>query len=199
MVLLGGKSICLWALWFCTDPQRHSVWNLLVSYYCVATTTSLYCLSLTANRISASSLMKTFILLNLPEPVFALMPCLSWQMSAVGGPNLLWSWVFAIGVLGISILGIFAGCSEKLLALKIVGRKARLAGWVRRIKSWPWFYVQFAGFMVAGMVIMMIFGIVVVVMRNKVIFIFLLSPPSFCCDLKHRLYGRYVNSGFQLM
>lgn len=42
------------------------------------------------------------------------------QLSAVGSPSLGWSWVFAIGVLGISCLGIFAGCSEKDIALKIV-------------------------------------------------------------------------------
>ncbi|XP_071358303.1 tetraspanin-8-like [Trachinotus anak] len=67
------------------------------------------------------------------------------QMSALGGPSLGWAWLFAIGVLGISCLGIFAGCSEKVLALKI-----------------------FAGFMGVGMVIMLIFGIVVVVTRNKI-------------------------------
>ncbi|XP_073336436.1 tetraspanin-8-like [Pagrus major] len=66
------------------------------------------------------------------------------QLSAVGTPNLAWSWVFAIGVLGISVLGIYAGCSEKVLVLKI-----------------------FAGFMAIGMVIMMIFGIIIVVTRNK--------------------------------
>ncbi|XP_061663496.1 tetraspanin-6-like isoform X2 [Syngnathoides biaculeatus] len=66
-------------------------------------------------------------------------------MSAVGAPGLGWVWVFAIGVLVVSSLGIYAGISEKELALKI-----------------------FAGFMAAGMVIMLIFGIVVVVMRNKV-------------------------------
>ncbi|XP_035003542.1 23 kDa integral membrane protein [Hippoglossus stenolepis] len=68
----------------------------------------------------------------------------SLQMSAFGAPGLGWAWVFAIGVLGISSLGIYAGCSENTLALKI-----------------------FAGFMVAGMVIMMIFGIIIVVGRNK--------------------------------
>ncbi|XP_060924621.1 23 kDa integral membrane protein-like [Limanda limanda] len=68
----------------------------------------------------------------------------SLQMSAFGAPSLAWLWVFAIGVLGISSLGIYAACSEKALALKI-----------------------FAGFMVAGMIIMMIFGIVIVVMRNQ--------------------------------
>uniref|UniRef100_UPI0037E7C248 CD63 antigen-like n=1 Tax=Semicossyphus pulcher TaxID=241346 RepID=UPI0037E7C248 len=67
------------------------------------------------------------------------------QLSAVGSPSLAWVWVFAIGVLGISCLGIYAGCSEKDIVLKI-----------------------FAGFMGLGMIIMMIFGIVVVVTRNKV-------------------------------
>ncbi|XP_037616257.1 CD63 antigen-like [Sebastes umbrosus] len=67
------------------------------------------------------------------------------QMAAVGSPGLGWIWVFAIGVLGISSLGIFAACSEKELALKI-----------------------FAGFMVLGMIIMMIVGIIIVVARNKV-------------------------------
>ncbi|XP_061617759.1 uncharacterized protein LOC133471797 isoform X5 [Phyllopteryx taeniolatus] len=42
------------------------------------------------------------------------------QLSAVGAPGLGWAWVFAIGVLGISCLGIYAGISEKELALKIV-------------------------------------------------------------------------------
>uniref|UniRef100_A0A7N6FJ61 Tetraspanin n=1 Tax=Anabas testudineus TaxID=64144 RepID=A0A7N6FJ61_ANATE len=69
----------------------------------------------------------------------------SQQMSAFGGPSLGWSWVVAIGVLGISCLGIYAGLSEKPIALKI-----------------------FAGFMGIGMVIMMIFGIITVVTRNKV-------------------------------
>ncbi|XP_061124517.1 tetraspanin-8-like [Syngnathus typhle] len=67
------------------------------------------------------------------------------QLSALGGPSLGWLWVFAVGVLAISCLGIYAGISEKALALKI-----------------------FAGFMVAGMIIMLIFGIVGVVLRNKV-------------------------------
>ncbi|XP_067438371.1 tetraspanin-8-like [Thunnus thynnus] len=66
------------------------------------------------------------------------------QMSAVGGPGVGWVWVFAIGILGISILGIYAGCSEKDLILKI-----------------------FAGFMAVGMIIMLIFGIIIAVMRNK--------------------------------
>ncbi|XP_070785418.1 tetraspanin-8-like [Enoplosus armatus] len=66
------------------------------------------------------------------------------QLSAVGSPSLGWGWLFAIGVLGISCLGIYAGFSEKLLALKI-----------------------FAGFMGVGMIIMLIFGIIIVVIRNK--------------------------------
>lgn len=37
------------------------------------------------------------------------------------------------------------------------------------------FYVQFAGFMGIGMIIMLIFGIVVVVMRNKVIILLIHS------------------------
>ncbi|XP_078137482.1 23 kDa integral membrane protein-like [Sander vitreus] len=63
----------------------------------------------------------------------------------IGGPSLVWIWVFAIGVLGISILGIVAACYEKELILKV-----------------------FAGFMGLGMIIMLIFGIIVVVTRNKV-------------------------------
>ncbi|KAJ0056951.1 hypothetical protein NL108_000765, partial [Boleophthalmus pectinirostris] len=66
------------------------------------------------------------------------------QYSSLGTPGVGWGWVFAIGVLGISCLGIYAGCSEKQLALKI-----------------------FAGFMVAGMIVMLIFGIYVAVTRNK--------------------------------
>ncbi|XP_070847610.1 tetraspanin-8-like [Chaetodon trifascialis] len=93
-----------------------------------------------------------FIFFNV---LFAILGCLliygavkstaySHQLSAVGSPSLGWSWVFAIGVLGISCLGIYAGYSEKDLALKI-----------------------FAGFMGVGMIIMLIFGIIVVVTRNK--------------------------------
>lgn len=67
------------------------------------------------------------------------------QFSSVGTPGVGWGWVFAIGVLGISCLGIYAGCSEKELALKI-----------------------FAGFMVAGMIVMLIFGIYVAVTRNQI-------------------------------
>ncbi|XP_039999894.1 tetraspanin-17-like [Xiphias gladius] len=94
-----------------------------------------------------------FIFFNV---LFAIIGCLliygavkataySYQMTAFGTPSLGWAWVFAIGVLGISCLGIYAGCSEKSLALKI-----------------------FAGFMGVGLIIMLIFGIIVVVTRNKI-------------------------------
>ncbi|XP_068611382.1 CD63 antigen-like [Brachionichthys hirsutus] len=93
-----------------------------------------------------------FIFFNV---LFAILGCLliyaavkssaySHQLSSFGGPSLAWTWVFAIGVLGISCLGIYAGCSEKELAIKI-----------------------FAGFMGVGMIIMLIFGIIIVVNRNK--------------------------------
>ncbi|XP_019126099.1 tetraspanin-8 [Larimichthys crocea] len=68
----------------------------------------------------------------------------SHQMSAVGGPSVGWAWAFALGVLGISCLGIFAGHSEKPLALKI-----------------------FAGFMGVGMIVMMIFGIMSAVGKEQ--------------------------------
>lgn len=42
------------------------------------------------------------------------------QLSAIGSPGLGWGWLFAIGVLVVSCLGIYAGISEKDLALKIV-------------------------------------------------------------------------------
>lgn len=74
---------------------------------------------------------------------------LTLQMSSFGMPGLGWAWVFAIGVLGVSSLGIYAACSEKALALKI-----------------------FAGFMGVGMIIMMIFGIIVAVQRNQIKTIF---------------------------
>ncbi|CAJ1054635.1 tetraspanin-8-like [Xyrichtys novacula] len=66
------------------------------------------------------------------------------QMAAMGSPSIGWLWVFSIGILCISCLGIYAAGAEKALALKI-----------------------FAGFMVAGMIIMLIFGILVVVSRDK--------------------------------
>lgn len=69
----------------------------------------------------------------------------SQQVAAVGGPSLSWIWVFALGILGISCLGIFAGFSEKEMALKV-----------------------FAGFMGAGMVIMLIFGIIIAVANKRV-------------------------------
>ncbi|XP_030576210.1 tetraspanin-8-like [Archocentrus centrarchus] len=67
------------------------------------------------------------------------------QMSSVGVPGVGWIWVVAIGILGISSLGIYAACSENELALKI-----------------------FAGFMGIGMLIMLIFGIIVAVQRNQI-------------------------------
>ncbi|XP_056281114.1 23 kDa integral membrane protein-like isoform X2 [Pseudoliparis swirei] len=67
------------------------------------------------------------------------------QLSTLGGPSMGWGWVFAIGILAIACLGIYAGVSENVYALK-----------------------AFAGLMVVGMIIMMIFGIIVVVVRNKV-------------------------------
>ncbi|XP_034719664.1 CD63 antigen-like [Etheostoma cragini] len=94
-----------------------------------------------------------FIFFNV---LFAIIGCLlmygavkvsvySLTLSQVGGPSLGWIWVFAIGVLGMSILAIVAACCEKELVLKV-----------------------FAGLMGVGMIIMLIFGIVVVVARNKV-------------------------------
>ncbi|KAI9545229.1 hypothetical protein NQZ68_038259 [Dissostichus eleginoides] len=67
----------------------------------------------------------------------------SHQVTSVGGPSMVWSWVFVLGVFILPVLGIVAACMEKELVFKI-----------------------FAGFMVAGMIIMLIFGIVVVVSRN---------------------------------
>ncbi|XP_072234019.1 tetraspanin-8-like [Leuresthes tenuis] len=69
---------------------------------------------------------------------------ISIQLNAIGGPGVGWLWVIAIGVLGLSSFGIYAACSERDLALKI-----------------------FAGFMGVGMLIMLIFGIIVAVIRNK--------------------------------
>ncbi|XP_030006816.1 tetraspanin-8-like [Sphaeramia orbicularis] len=94
-----------------------------------------------------------FIFFNV---VFAIIGCIlifgvvkatavSSQLSTLGTPGIGWGWLFAIGVLSISCLGIYAGCSEKALAFKI-----------------------FAGFMIAGIIIMMSFGIYVVVVRNKI-------------------------------
>ncbi|XP_017295548.1 tetraspanin-8-like [Kryptolebias marmoratus] len=78
------------------------------------------------------------------------------KSSAFGGPGVGWTWVTAIGVFGISFLGIYAACSEKLLALKI-----------------------FAGFMGVGMIIMLIFGIILAVLRNKMKEEFLLPSDEF--------------------
>ncbi|KAK2859194.1 hypothetical protein Q5P01_003814 [Channa striata] len=97
-------------------------------------------------------LICVFIVFNV---LFALIGCLlifmvvkstanSYQMSAVGGVSVGWRWVFAIGVLGVSCLGIYAGASENSVTIK-----------------------TFAGFMGIGMIIMLIFGIIVLVSRNK--------------------------------
>ncbi|KAK1906273.1 Tetraspanin-8 [Dissostichus eleginoides] len=92
-----------------------------------------------------------FIFFNV---VFALLGCVlvylavqatvfSHQVTSVGGLSMALSWVFVLGVFVLPVLGIVAACMEKELVFKI-----------------------FAGFMVAGMIIMLIFGIVVVVSRN---------------------------------
>ncbi|XP_071754175.1 tetraspanin-8-like [Centroberyx gerrardi] len=66
------------------------------------------------------------------------------ELAVAGSPSHGWYWVFALGVLFISCLGVFAGCAEKELVLKV-----------------------FAGFMVAGLLIMMIIGIIIAAYRNK--------------------------------
>ncbi|XP_015239583.1 PREDICTED: CD63 antigen-like [Cyprinodon variegatus] len=66
------------------------------------------------------------------------------MISSFGGPGSGWIWVIAISIFGVSFLGIFAACSERVLFLKL-----------------------FAGFMVVGMIIMLIFGTVVAVFRNQ--------------------------------
>ncbi|XP_053200000.1 tetraspanin-8-like [Scomber japonicus] len=67
------------------------------------------------------------------------------EISLVEGQALIWFGVFTICVLAISCLGIYVGKSENYLLLKV-----------------------FTGFMVVGLIIMLIFGIIVVVERNKV-------------------------------
>lgn len=67
------------------------------------------------------------------------------QLSALGMPGIGWFWLFALGVLSVSSLGIFAACCERNLALKI-----------------------FAGLMGIGMIVMIIVGISVVVKRNQI-------------------------------
>ncbi|XP_034019698.1 tetraspanin-8-like [Thalassophryne amazonica] len=67
------------------------------------------------------------------------------QLSGMGGPSINWVWLFAISILGISILGICAGRFENSVALKV-----------------------FAGFMVVGMIIMLVFGIIIVDAKNKI-------------------------------
>ncbi|XP_030576461.1 tetraspanin-9 [Archocentrus centrarchus] len=67
------------------------------------------------------------------------------QLSALGMPGIGWFWLFALGIISVSSLGIFAACCEKNLALKI-----------------------FAGLMGIGMLVMLIVGISVVVKRNQI-------------------------------
>ncbi|XP_029351192.1 23 kDa integral membrane protein-like [Echeneis naucrates] len=80
---------------------------------------------------------------------------MSLRVSSFGGPGLGWFWVFAISILSISCLGIYAASKEHMLILKI-----------------------FAGFMVAGFIIMMIFGIILVVGKNKMRHILLEATPE---------------------
>ncbi|XP_008313538.1 23 kDa integral membrane protein-like [Cynoglossus semilaevis] len=97
------------------------------------------------------------------------------QLSAVGSPSSVWMWLFAIGVFGISCLGIFAACSEKALALKI-----------------------FAGFMVVGMIVMLIFGIICVVMRNKIRDVFTSSSAELFQPYLKEPEIRHLLDEFQL-
>ncbi|XP_056133106.1 tetraspanin-8-like [Lampris incognitus] len=68
----------------------------------------------------------------------------SHELAITGSPGLGWYWLFAIGIILVSCLGIFAACSEKEIVLKV-----------------------FAGIMVAGLLIMLIFGIIIASYRNK--------------------------------
>ncbi|KAM8910101.1 tetraspanin-8-like isoform 2-T2 [Spinachia spinachia] len=77
--------------------------------------------------------------------LMAKLTSMSNQIAITGSPSLGWGWLFAIGVFGVAGLGIYAGCCENSIALKI-----------------------FSGFMGVGMIIMLICGIIVVVGRNKV-------------------------------
>ncbi|KAG7278591.1 hypothetical protein CRUP_013333 [Coryphaenoides rupestris] len=67
------------------------------------------------------------------------------EFSAAGAPSLGWFWVFSIGMLLVSCLGVVAACTERLLLLKV-----------------------FAGLMAVGVIVMMIFGIIIAVYRNKI-------------------------------
>ncbi|XP_053199998.1 CD63 antigen-like [Scomber japonicus] len=96
------------------------------------------------------------------------------QMSSVGAPGVGWVWVFAIGVLAISCLGIYAGCAEKDIVLKV-----------------------FAGFMGVGLIIMLIFGIIVVVMRNKIKTKFTSTTSEYAKPLMEDEGFRGVLEGFQ--
>lgn len=66
------------------------------------------------------------------------------QMEAINGPSIIWFWVFAIGMVGISVLGSQAARSENKCCLKV-----------------------FAVFMGIGMIIMLIIGFYVVALKDK--------------------------------
>ncbi|XP_038565476.1 23 kDa integral membrane protein-like isoform X2 [Micropterus salmoides] len=67
------------------------------------------------------------------------------KLETAGSPNLGCIWMFAIGILYIAGLGVYAGRKENTFALKI-----------------------FAGFMGDGLITMTIFGIILTVERNEV-------------------------------
>ncbi|XP_026003242.1 tetraspanin-8-like [Astatotilapia calliptera] len=67
------------------------------------------------------------------------------EFSSLDLPDMIWGWLFAIGVLGISSLGIFATCCESIIGLKL-----------------------FASFMGIGMIIMFYGGINVATGRNEI-------------------------------
>ncbi|MEQ2171631.1 hypothetical protein GOODEAATRI_012879 [Goodea atripinnis] len=68
------------------------------------------------------------------------------QMETVDAPSVIWVWVFAICMLGISMLGTHAARTENKSCLKV-----------------------FAGFMGIGMIVMLIFGIAVAVLKKPTI------------------------------
>lgn len=67
------------------------------------------------------------------------------DISSLDLPGLIWGWLFVIGVLGVSSLGIFATCCESIIGLKL-----------------------FASFMGIGMIIMFYAGINVARERNEI-------------------------------
>ncbi|MEQ2218924.1 hypothetical protein XENOCAPTIV_010054 [Xenoophorus captivus] len=68
------------------------------------------------------------------------------EMERMDAPSVIWVWVFAICMLGISMLGTHAARTENKSCLKV-----------------------FAGFMGIGMIVMLIFGIAVAVLKKPVI------------------------------